>query len=351
MNDQSQLLLLSMGDPCGVGPELIWKLWLHHRDELGPCCVVGHPQAMARAATALQAHGYPIHVVSSVSEAAQFWAEHPTLAPDQPLVVVAIEPGAPLPEWAVVSADAGRLAALSIEAAARACLRGEAAALVTAPIHKQALSLAGWDVPGHTELLQQLAAEHLAVTVQDVPVRMMLANPELQTVLHSIHMPLREALQAISVDSVLETLRITHQHVPAMGSHGLRIALAGVNPHAGEGGLFGDEEVRILAPAVANAHQQGWAVFGPLSPDTVFMRARQGEFDVVVAMYHDQGLIPVKYMGVEDGVNVTLGLPFIRTSPDHGTAFDLAGKGTADVRSMREAVRWARRAAAAGDSH
>ncbi len=345
MSGRCNLLVFSMGDPCGIGPELIWKLWLTTPQDLGPCCVVGHPTALARASAAVGADGHPMHIVATVAEAAAYWEVNQTAISGMPLVVVAVEPDAPLPGWSVVSAQSGRLAALSVETAAMACLRGEAAAMVTAPIQKQALSLAGWNVPGHTELLQSLAAEHLGVRISDVPVRMMLANPELQTVLHSIHVSLREALDAITVEAVFETLRLTVRHVPAGKGRPLRVALAGVNPHAGEGGLFGREEIDVLHPAIAMAAQQGWQVSGPHAPDTVFMRARQGEFDVVVAMYHDQGLIPVKYMGVEHGVNVTLGLPFIRTSPDHGTAFDLAGQGKADPQSLHEAVLWARRAA------
>jgi 4-hydroxythreonine-4-phosphate dehydrogenase len=138
---------------------------------------------------------------------------------------------------------------------------------------------------------------------------------------------------------VLETLRIAHR-----SGHGARIAVAGLNPHAGEEGLFGDEELRIIAPAVAAARAEGIDAQGPFAPDTVFMRARRGEFDLVIAMTHDHGLIPVKYLGVEQGVNVTLGLPFVRTSPDHGTAFDIAGRGVADASSLIAAIRWARRA-------
>jgi 4-hydroxythreonine-4-phosphate dehydrogenase len=180
-----------------------------------------------------------------------------------------------------------------------------------------------------------------------MPVRMMLANDELRTVLVSIHVSLREALDAITVDRVLETLRITHQTLTVLLGRSPRIAVAGVNPHAGEGGLFGREEIDVVQPAMSQARQEGLDVHGPFPPDTVFMRARQKpdgqrEFDVVVAMYHDQGLIPVKYLGVEQGVNVTLGLPLIRTSPDHGTAMDLAGKGQADASSLVQAIRMAR---------
>ncbi|HEY3047862.1 MAG TPA: 4-hydroxythreonine-4-phosphate dehydrogenase PdxA, partial [Polaromonas sp.] len=183
------------------------------------------------------------------------------------------------------------------------------------------------------------------------PVRMMLANEELKTVLVSIHMSLRSAIEAVTFDNVLQTLRITQQAVSAGLGRPPRIAVAGLNPHAGEGGLFGSEEQTIIAPAIAAARAEGLDVSGPFAPDTVFMRARNtpakpGEFDVVVAMYHDQGLIPVKYLGVEQGVNVTLGLPLLRTSPDHGTAFDIAGCGQADASSLLAAIRMARRLAA-----
>jgi 4-hydroxythreonine-4-phosphate dehydrogenase len=180
-----------------------------------------------------------------------------------------------------------------------------------------------------------------------MPVRMMLANDELRTVLVSIHLSLREALQAVTHGRVLETLRITDASLRTVLGRRPRIAVAGVNPHAGEGGLFGREEIDILQPCLAVARQEGLDVHGPYAPDTVFMRARQrvdGQraFDVVIAMYHDQGLIPVKYLGVEQGVNVTLGLPLIRTSPDHGTAMDLAGQGVADASSFIQALRMAR---------
>jgi 4-hydroxythreonine-4-phosphate dehydrogenase len=234
--------------------------------------------------------------------------------------------------------------------AANAALRGEVVAMVTAPLNKAALSLAGGAhaaFPGHTEMLQALAAVHAKTSVANMPVRMMLANDELRTVLVSIHVSLREALDAITLDRVLETLRITHTALSALLGRRPRIAVAGVNPHAGEGGLFGREEIEVLQPAISRARQEGLDVHGPFAPDTVFMRARQKsgtqrEFDVVVAMYHDQGLIPVKYLGVEQGVNVTLGLPVIRTSPDHGTAMDVAGQGRADASSMVQAIRMAR---------
>jgi 4-hydroxythreonine-4-phosphate dehydrogenase len=186
---------------------------------------------------------------------------------------------------------------------------------------------------------------HAGVAVEQMPVRMMLANEELRTVLVSIHVSLRQALEAVTREQVLQTLRITDRALAAALGHRPRIAVSGLNPHAGEGGLFGREELDVIVPAMQDASREGLDVHGPFAPDTVFMRARRGEFEVVVAMYHDQGLIPVKYLGVEKGVNVTLGLPLVRTSPDHGTAFDIAGTGRADPASLLEALGMARRLA------
>jgi 4-hydroxythreonine-4-phosphate dehydrogenase len=176
---------------------------------------------------------------------------------------------------------------------------------------------------------------------------MMLANDELRVVLVTIHQSLRSAIDAVSFDAVLQTLRIAHRAAADWGLAAPRIGVAGLNPHAGEGGLFGDEELRIIGPAIEAARAEGIDARGPFAPDTVFMRARHapghpGEFDLVVAMTHDHGLIPVKYLGVERGVNVTLGLPFVRTSPDHGTAFDIAGRGVADASSLATAIAFAR---------
>jgi 4-hydroxythreonine-4-phosphate dehydrogenase len=243
-----------------------------------------------------------------------------------------------------VDARAGKAAAVCIEAAVRLLQRGGGRAIVTAPIHKEALSATGVPFPGHTEMLQALAAPEGG---SPPPVRMMLANEELKVVLVTIHMALRRALEVLDFEGVLSTIRIAHRAAAAWGQAAPRIAVAGLNPHAGEGGLFGDEELCYIAPAVEAARREGIDARGPFAPDTVFMRARHapprhpGEFDLVVAMTHDHGLIPVKYLGVEEGVNVTLGLPFVRTSPDHGTAFDIAGRGVADDASLRAALRMA----------
>jgi 4-hydroxythreonine-4-phosphate dehydrogenase len=270
--------------------------------------------------------------------------------PSRCLPVLQVVPVAPVLPWGQIDARAGQLAGEAVLWATRAALRGEVAALVTAPLHKEALHAAGApynQYPGHTELLQAEAARHMGVSVQHMPVRMMLANDELRTVLVSIHVSLRQALEAITFERVLQTLRITDAALtPVLGRRPC-MAVAGVNPHAGEGGLFGREEIDILQPCVAQAQQEGLDVRGPYAPDTVFMRARKQpdgrqEFDVVIAMYHDQGLIPVKYLGVEQGVNVTLGLPLVRTSPDHGTAMDVAGLGVANASSLIQAIGMAR---------
>ena len=196
-------------------------------------------------------------------------------------------------------------------------------------------------------MLQSEAARFQGCAETDLPVRMMLANPELRCVLVSIHVPLRQALDMVTLPRVLETLRVTHRSLSQVLGRPPRMAVAGLNPHAGESGLFGREELDILQPAIAAAQAQGMDASGPYPPDTIFMRARAqagqpGAFDVVIAMYHDQGLIPVKYLGVEHGVNVTLGLPMLRTSPDHGTAFDIAGTGSADPSSLLAAIALAR---------
>ncbi|MEO7159582.1 MAG: 4-hydroxythreonine-4-phosphate dehydrogenase PdxA [Polaromonas sp.] len=343
-------LLITMGDAAGIGPEIIAKAFRDSPADLAGCVVVGDVATLRRAAalTAVKSGvlALPVAQLDSLAEAA-------SVPPNCIGVLQKCELPALVP-YGQISDLAGRAAAQCIVWAAHAVLAGEAAAMVTAPIHKEALAAAGGLIahfPGHTEMLQAQAAAHLGKPVSEVPVRMMLANDELKTVLVSIHMSLRQAIEAVTFDNVLQTLRITHGAVSASLGRPPRIAVAGLNPHAGEGGLFGSEEQAIIAPAIAAARAEGLDVQGPFAPDTVFMRARNapgkaGEFDVVVAMYHDQGLIPVKYLGVEQGVNVTLGLPLVRTSPDHGTAFDIPGTGQADASSLLAAIRMARRLAA-----
>lgn len=331
-------LVITMGDACGIGPEVIAKAF---RSGAARGCVVIGDVAVMRRAAASTGGLLPVAQLDTPEAGAA------TLPHCIPVVQAAGLPAgladAPLGR---IDARAGAAAARCIEQAVAWVQRGVAAAIVTAPIHKEALAAAGIGFPGHTEMLQALAA---APGAAPPPVRMMLANDELRTVLVTIHQSLRSAIDAVTFDAVFETIRIAHRSARAWGlAAPPRIAVAGLNPHAGEGGLFGDEELRVIAPAIAAARAEGIDASGPHAPDTVFMRARHappdhpGEFDVVVAMTHDHGLIPVKYLGVEHGVNVTLGLPFVRTSPDHGTAFDIAGTGRADERSLVAAIRMAR---------
>jgi 4-hydroxythreonine-4-phosphate dehydrogenase len=335
-------LAITMGDAAGIGPEIIAKAYAAQAPSMQGSFVAGDVQAMRRA-SALVAQGLarPVLQISDPQEALHV----------PPRCIPVLQVGAPMHAvpYGQVSAVAGEFAGRCVQWAAQQALEGVVAAVVTAPLNKQSLSAAGppFDsFPGHTEILQALAARHAGVPVARLPVRMMLANEELRTVLVSIHMSLRKAIEAVTEAAVLETIRITDAALRPVLGRAPRIAVAGLNPHAGEGGLFGDEEQSIIGPAIAAARQAGCDTSGPWPPDTVFMQARaactDARFDVVIAMYHDQGLIPVKYLGVEQGVNLTLGLPFVRTSPDHGTAFDIAGQGVADASSLLAAARMAR---------
>jgi 4-hydroxythreonine-4-phosphate dehydrogenase len=332
---QPKPLLVTMGDPVGIGPEIIVRAF--KQGELADAVVVGDVASVRRVSAQLGV------MTAHIDTAADFADVPPGCLPL--LMPSGLAPGLASLPWGQINADAGAAAAGCIEHAVWWVLQGQASAIVTAPIHKEAFAAAGVPYPGHTEMLQALATPSGQAPA---PVRMMLANNELRVVLVSIHLSLRQAIEAVTFDAVLQTLHITQQAAAAWQSRPPRIAVAGLNPHAGEGGLFGDEELRIIGPAVQAARAAGINAHGPFAPDTVFMRARRGEFDVVVAMTHDHGLIPVKYLGVEQGVNVTLGLPFVRTSPDHGTAFDIAGQQRADPASLIAALRMARRLVAAG---
>lgn len=319
-------ILLTMGDAAGVGPEVVVKAMAVQEGGV----VVGDARVLRRA----QRQCGLTQPVAVLSE------------PDEPCPPGALAvwepPGLPTdleetPQGRV-SAACGAAAWRCVEAAVHAIGRGQGRALVTAPIHKEALHAAGCPYPGHTEMLQALAGA--------VPVRMMLTNAELRVVLVTVHTALRTAIEQITQARVLETVRITHRAMQRMGIQAPRLAVAGLNPHAGEGGLFGREEIEHIAPAIAQARAEGLEASGPFAPDTVFMRARQGAFDAVVAMTHDHGLIPIKYLGLDEGVNVTLGLPYVRTSPDHGTAFDIAGLGRAVPDSLLAAWRMAIRLSA-----
>jgi 4-hydroxythreonine-4-phosphate dehydrogenase len=341
----SPLIAITQGDAAGIGAEIIVQAFLQRPESLQGCFVVGDVATLRRACHLFVRPGHPPIPVAVINHPLE--TNH---IPSRCIPLLALDDPPDLAAFGQVQATAGAFAGRCIQWAARAALRGQIQALVTAPIHKEALAAAGgpWNqYPGHTEMLQAATAEHLHCRAQDVPVRMMLANRELRTVLVSIHVALRDAIAQLSTASILETIHIAHRALQAVLPQAPRIAVAGLNPHAGEGGRFGQEEIDIIIPAIHAAQQQGVLVSGPYSPDTIFMRARQTtthapEFDTVIAMYHDQGLIPIKYMGMEQGVNITLGLPFIRTSPDHGTAFDIAGQGIADPSSMLEAIEIAR---------
>ena len=313
-------LAITIGDPGGIGPEIVVKALAEDPALADGCLVVGDRRWLEHTAQAL---GLPCppHIDSPGEGWPQPWGKA-LLPPDLPV---------------------GRVNAVAGEAAYQYVLRGidhtqrrRCRALVTAPISKEALHLAGHDYPGHTELLAERAG--------GVPVRMMLINDELRAVLVTIHLSLRDAIDQITSANVLQTIELADAALRGAGIVAPRLAVAGLNPHAGEAGRFGREEIDVIAPAIVAARAKRIDASGPHAPDTVFMRARGfREFDAVIAMYHDQGLIPVKYLGLDQGVNITIGLPFVRTSPDHGTAFDLAGRGRADPASLKAAIRQAHR--------
>lgn len=317
-------IAVTMGDPSGIGPEIIAKMYLRRPDNRH-WIVVGDALVMKNALSALNAD-LRIRPISCVDEA---------VFGDGALNVLCTSRLSELPPLGRVSPVSGRAAFDAIATAIRLAREGQIGGIVTAPIHKEALSAAGLHYPGHTEIL----ADHGGVP----KVAMMLANEEIRTVLVTIHCSLAEAIRRGDFPAQMDAIRLAHLGAQALGIARPRVAVAGLNPHAGEGGLFGDEETRIIRPAIEAAQAEGIDASGPWPGDTVFMQARKGRFDVVVAQYHDQGLIPVKYMGLDHGVNITLGLPFVRTSPDHGTAFDIAGSGIADPTSLETAFDYALR--------
>jgi 4-phospho-D-threonate 3-dehydrogenase / 4-phospho-D-erythronate 3-dehydrogenase len=298
-------LIVSAGDPAGIGPEVTLKALARPEVRaLAEIAVAGDPANLAAAADRL---GLP--------------------APER--VEPAGDAGAVRPGR--LSAEGGAAAVAAVVRAVELIREGAYDGLVTAPINKEAMRLAGFSWPGHTELLADLAG------VADV--RMLLVSDRLRVVHVSTHRSLRSAIEAVTRARVLRTVELGAEGARRLGVERPRVAVAGLNPHAGEGGLFGDEDLREIAPAVDAARAAGIDATGPLPPDTVFWRASDGEFDLVVAMYHDQGHIPVKLSGFDEGVNVTLGLPFARSSVDHGTAFDIAGRGVARWQSMAAAIR------------
>jgi 4-hydroxythreonine-4-phosphate dehydrogenase len=320
MGDQPKPLGLTLGDPAGIGPEICAKM-LAQADLPEYPLVLGDPKVLEAAAKRL---GLKLLLQT---------VDHPSVpVPINTIPVFSAGPAASAVPLGQVSQRAGEAAFAAIKAGIDHSISGDLAGIVTAPINKEAFAAANVPFPGHTEMLAHYAKADVA---------MMLANADIRTVLTTIHVPLRKAVDLVTRENVLRAIRLAHHGAVALGYSAPRVAVAGLNPHAGEGRLFGDEDADEIAPAIEDAKAEGIDASGPWPGDTVFMSARQGAFDVVVAQYHDQGLIPVKYMGLADGVNITLGLPFVRTSPDHGTAFDIAGQGIADPASLRTAFDYA----------
>lgn len=319
------IIAITMGDPAGVGPEIIMRS-LAHGEVYTECrlLVIGDAGRLRQAGRIV---GSPIevHAISNPAEAG-FKAG----------VVDVIDLGlvpTDLP-FGAVSAVAGEAAYRYIERACQLVVDSGADAICTAPINKEALRAAGHHYPGHTELLA-----HLTGTPE---VSMMLTAPKLKVIHVTTHLGLLDAIARINPGLVERTIQRGHDVLVKAGIANPRIGVCAINPHAGENGLFGrGEEAEKIAPAIAAVQAKGWKVEGPLPADALFFRAARGDFDLVVAMYHDQGHGPIKVMGIEAGVNVSVGLPVVRTSVDHGTAFDIAGTGAADERSLLEALKQA----------
>src|SRR5215207_9304699 len=324
------LIAVTMGDPAGIGPEIVARTFADpgFGDE-NRAFVIGEPAILRRAIRLLD---LPL-VVNEVSE--------PEEAAFEPGTVDVLAVGK-LPEdlpFGVLDARAGDAAFRYVERATGLASAGRVEAIATAPPNKEAMHLAGHKYPGHTEILAELTG------TKDYA--MMLVTAELKVIHVSTHVSLREAIERARPERELAVIRLAHESLRKLGVESPRVAVAGLNPHAGENGLFGTEDAKQIAPAVAAAVEEGIDATGPHPPDTVMMRARTGAYDIVVVQYHDQGHIPIKLMGFDTGVNVTVGLPFFRTSVDHGTAFDIAGTGKADPASLRAALDLARSLAGA----
>ncbi len=323
-------LALTLGEVAGIGPDITLAAWLRRREELlPPFYVVGDPDALSRRAARL---GLAIEMIETDATSAVSCFEHglPVVNLQMPATA---EAGAP-------NATSAPAAIASIRTAVDDVIEGRAAAVVTNPIAKSVLYHAGFKHPGHTEFLAELARS----SVLPITPVMMLWSPELAVVPVTIHRPLREAITSLTSDLIVTTCRIVaHDLKRRFGYDDPRLAIAGLNPHAGEDGSLGHEDQAIIAPAVARLRAEGIAAVGPLPADTMFHAAARKTYDCAIGMYHDQALIPIKALAFDSAVNVTLGLPFIRTSPDHGTAFDIAGTGRANPASLIAAIRLAAR--------
>lgn len=318
------VIAITMGDPAGIGPEVVLKALSDAGiKESARFLIFGDSNILHREAKNL---GLKITLIpiSDIKQAG---------FPSNAVEIINLTILKPNFESGKPTAESGNAAFKYIESAAIAALDGKVDAIVTAPISKEALKTAGHNYPGHTEILADLCKTD--------DYAMMLAGPHLRVVLCTIHVPYTSVPKLLSKELVFKTIRITHDYLSKYLGKRPGIAVASLNPHAGEGGLFGDEETRFIKPAIDDALSKGMDVSGPHPPDTLFYYAAKGKYDAVVCMYHDQGLIPLKLLDFECGVNVTLGLPIIRTSVDHGTAFDIAGKGVANPLSMIEAIKMA----------
>jgi 4-hydroxythreonine-4-phosphate dehydrogenase len=328
-------LALTLGEPAGIGPDITLAAWLR-RAELGlpAFYVVGDPGFLERLARRLGV-AVPIAPVEPETAAATFARALPVVPLDR---AVTAEPGRP-------DASSAPAAIASITRAVADTVAGKAAAVVTNPVAKSVLYRNGFADPGHTEFLARLAQEATGNAVRAV---MMLWSPELAVVPVTIHLPLREVPARLTTELVVETGRITaHDLRRRFAIPRPRLAVAGLNPHAGEDGALGDEDLAVVAPAVARLRADGIDATGPLPADSMFHAAARARYDVALCMYHDQALVPIKTLAFDHAVNVTLGLPFVRTSPDHGTAFDIAGSGRANPSSLVAALRLAARLSAA----
>jgi len=323
MTTYKPLLAITMGDPSGAGPEIVVKAL--NSPEVRTICrglVIGDAGVM-RAAAKIVGIPMEIHTVSTPDE----------MRTDERVLNVLDLKDVDLSTLVRgrVSASAGKAAYDAIEKGTLLTLEGTTDAIVTSALNKDALNQAGYHFPGHTQILAHLCGVRDAV--------MMLTADSLRIVHVSTHVSLREACDLVTRDRILRVMQLGVDATRSMGVEKPRVVVPGLNPHSGEGGLFGTEEATHIIPAIEEAKALGFDVKGPLPPDTAFLRAYRGEFDLAIAMYHDQGHIPIKMAGFEKGVNVTLGLPIIRTSVDHGTVFGKAGKGTADPTSMIEAIK------------
>lgn len=313
---------ITMGDPSGIGPEIAAKAL--SKKEIYAICrpiVIGDADVMAWAIEIARAR-VKINEVTEINGSKFEYRNVDVLDLDN----VKLEDL----KIGKVNEKSGKAAVKYVEKAVELALNGKIHGIATAPLNKEAINLAGYNYAGHTEILADLT--------KTKDYAMMLIAEPLRVVHVTTHVSLKKACESITKERVYKTIKLAHDALMDMGFDNLKIAVAGLNPHSGEGGLFGYEEIEEIIPAIELAKKNGIEAEGPIPPDTVFVRAKKGEFDVVIAMYHDQGHIPVKMLGFERGVNLTIGLPIVRTSVDHGTAFDISGKGVANPESMIEAI-------------